>query len=45
MHTDSSAAKGIAARKGLGKARHIDVSQLWVQQEVHRNMITIVKVK
>ena len=32
-------------QEGHGKVRHIDVCQLWVQQEVHRNKITIVKVK
>ena len=45
IHTDSSAAKGIATRKGLGKVRHIEISQLWVQQEVSSGRITIVKVK
>lgn len=30
LHTDASAAKGIASRRGLGKVRHIDVSQLWL---------------
>ena len=28
--TDSSAAKGISARKGVGRVRHIEVNQLWV---------------
>ena len=32
--TDSSAAKGIASRRGLGKVRHIEVNQLWVQEKV-----------
>ena len=32
--TDSSAAKGMCARRGHGKVRHIEVCQLWVQQEV-----------
>ena len=43
--TDSSASKGMTARRGHGNVRHIEVCQLWVQQEVHRNKITIVKVK
>ena len=34
MYTDSSAAKGIASRKGLGKVRHIEVNQLWLQDKV-----------
>ena len=32
--TDSSAAKRIASRRGLGKVRHIEVNQLWVQEKV-----------
>ena len=34
--TDSSAAKGIAMRKGLGKVRHIELNKVWVQIEVRR---------
>ena len=32
--TDASAAKGIANRMGLGKVRHIEVTQLWLQQNL-----------
>ena len=32
--TDSSAAKGMASRKGLGNERHVEVNQLWVQEKV-----------
>ena len=32
--TDASAAKGIPCMKGLGKVRHIEVSQLWMQDRV-----------
>ena len=31
ISTDSSAAKGIGNRRGLGKIRHIELSELWVQ--------------
>ena len=34
VKTDASAAKGIASRRGSGKVRHIEVSQLWVQSKV-----------
>ena len=34
VKTDASAAKGIASRRGAGKVRHIEVSQLWVQDKV-----------
>ena len=32
LNTDASAAIGVASRRGLGKVRHIEVSQLWLQQ-------------
>ena len=35
IHTDSSAAKGIASRRGLGKTKHIDTQYLWVQERVN----------
>ncbi len=34
IHTDSSAAKGIANRRGLGKMRHIHVNYLWIQERL-----------
>ena len=39
--TDASAAKGIACRKGLGKVRHIEVNQLWIQDRVANGDIEI----
>ena len=44
VNTDASAAKGIASRKGLGKVRHIEVNQLWVQDKVADGSIVIKKV-
>ena len=44
IKTDASEAKGIASRRGLGKVRHIEVSQLWVQEQVSRGLICIEKV-
>ena len=44
IKTDASAAKGIASRRGLGKVRHIDVSQLWLQDRVNKGDIKIEKV-
>lgn len=43
--TDSSAAKGIGSRRGLGKVRHIELSELWVQDQVSRGRIELVKIK
>ena len=37
--TDSSAAKRIATRRGLGQVRHIDTCQLWVKPEVQQGHI------
>ena len=42
--TDSSAAKGIASRRGLGKVRHVEVNQLWVQEKVADGSIELSKV-
>ena len=44
LSTDSSAAKGIANRRGLGKVRHIELSELWLQDQVARNKIEIHKI-
>ena len=45
IRTDASAAKGIATRRGLGKVRHIEVNQLWLQKKVSRGEIHVMKVK
>ena len=44
VKTDASAAKGIAYRRGLGKVRRIEVSQLWVQEKVSAGRLRIEKV-
>ena len=40
IRTDSSAAKGIASRRGLGKTRHIDTQFLWVQERLQPGSFT-----
>ena len=45
LRTDASAAKGIASRRGLGKIRHIEVHQLWLQEKVNNQVIEVMKVK
>ena len=45
ISTDASAAKGIASRRGLGKVRHIEVNQLWIQDKVASGEIMLCKVK
>ena len=44
VSTDASAAKGIASRRGLGKIRHVEVHQLWVQDKVASGDIEVRKV-
>ena len=45
LRSDASAAVGIVMRRGLGKVRHIDVTQLWLQEKVSSGAIGILKVK
>ena len=44
VHTDSSAAMGIAQRSGIGRVRHLDVSLLWVQDHLHKKTFKLKKV-
>lgn len=39
INTDASAAKGITARRGAGKIRHIEISQLWIQDRVRSGKV------
>ena len=41
---DSSAAVGMVNRSGVGRVRHLDVKDLWVQERVKRGFFTIVRV-
>ena len=38
------AAKGISSRRGLGKVRHIELCELWLQDQVARGKISVRKV-
>ena len=44
LHTDSSAAKGIATRRGLGKVKHLETRTLWVQDKVESGEVIMRKV-
>ena len=44
VKSDATAAIAIASRRGLGKVRHIEVCQLWLQQKVKEGVLRIVKV-
>ena len=39
--SDSSAARGISSRKGLGKTRHVQTRYLWVQEKVSSKEIHV----
>jgi hypothetical protein len=44
IHTDASAAKGVCERKGVGKIRHLAVSDLWIQDKVRSGEVRLHKV-
>ena len=44
MHADSAAAIGICRRSGIGRARHLAVGQLWVQEGLRRTDFELYKV-
>ena len=44
IYTDATAAIGICRRRGLGKIRHLHVSDLWVQDRLKRKDFTLTKV-
>ena len=41
---DSSVAKSIAGRRGLGKLRHVELKYLWVQWAVAKGRIAVKKI-
>ena len=41
LHTDATAAIGIARRRGLGKVRHLAVADLWVQEQVRTGAFSL----
>ena len=44
VHSDATAAIGIARRRGMGKIRHLDTTDLWVQEVVRSGRVQLVKV-
>ena len=46
MHigTDSSAAKSFVGRQGLGKMKHLEIRDLWLQKEVNEGKVVVHKV-
>ena len=44
LWSDATAAIGIARRKGLGKIRHLDVTDLWIQDKIRSGQMKLDKV-
>ena len=44
VHTDSSAAKSFVSRRGLGKMKHLEIRDLWLQKEVNDGKVVVKKV-
>ena len=42
--TDSSAAKSFVGRQGLGKMKHLEIRDLWLQKEVNEGKVVVHKV-
>ena len=43
LYTDSSAATGIATRKGLGKVKHLETRTPWVQDKIDEGIVAVKK--
>ena len=41
LYIDSSAAMEMVARKGMGKVRHIEVGELWIQDAVRNKVLKL----
>ena len=44
MYTDATAAIGIARRRGMSKIRHLDVTDLWIQENFNSKLAYLHKV-
>ena len=44
MSTDSSAAKGIATRRGLEKVIHLETRTLWAQDKIDEGFVVVKKI-
>ena len=45
LFTDSKAARAMVHRKGIGKVRHLEVSELWVQDSIKVGKFTVDKIE
>ena len=44
LGTDSSAAKSFVSRRGLGRMRHLEIRDLWLQKEVRDGKVEVSKI-
>jgi hypothetical protein len=44
LHMDATAARGIVDREGVSKVRHLDVNILWLQEQLARDKVPLLKV-
>ena len=44
LGTDSSAAKSFVTRRGLGRMRHLEIRDLWLQREVREGRVIVEKI-
>ena len=44
LGTDSSAAKSFVRRRGLGRMRHLEIRDLWLQKEVREGKVVVNKI-
>ena len=44
VYSDASAVLGIAQRRGVGKVRHVEVHQLWLQDRVSQGDLKVRKI-
>ena len=44
IHTDATAAIGTARRRGMGRIRHLDVTDLWIQEKFNSKLAFLHKV-
>ena len=45
LYMDSSAARGMAAKIGIGKMRTVEIRTLWLQDKVKRKILKVFRVK
>ena len=44
LHSDSSAARAVVARRGVGRMRHLAARRLWLQDELREGRLEVMKV-